>query len=1155
MKLNYTPEQQRAIETRGRALLVSAGAGSGKTRVLTQRLIGYICDPVQPRDIDSFLIITFTRAAAAELRSRISAELASLAAQSPLDTRLRRQQNLCCRAQIGTIHSFCGDLLRQNCHLAGIAPGFKVIEDERASAIKGSVLDKLIESRYEKGGEDFLRLSDTVGAGRDDRRLYETVLSLFDKLCSHPYPEVWAGEQARSFLMEGIGDVSQSIWGKELLESLHSSADFWHRQLEDSCLLISQAGEKIAKAYLPSFEASCAALGAFSEALERSWDEARELLPIPFDRLGSLRGCEDPETAELVKATRDACKKACAGFSEAMSQSSEELISDTRSCAGPMAALLELTMDFSRAYAAEKRRQNCLDFSDLEHMALNILTDPATGSPSALAQSLSLRYTEIMVDEYQDVNAVQDAIFRAVSRGGKNLFMVGDVKQSIYRFRMADPGIFMSKYRSFSRDGGESGQRILLRENFRSRRCVLDAANLVFRNIMSERLGEINYDDSAELIFGAESYPSEDDVPVKLCLLSRDGDDDEQDKIKPEVEFAAASIRRMLDEKTPVFENGVSRPCRCSDFAILLRSPSGSAQAFYEALSALGVPCQSGQSGGYFESFEISLVMDLLSVIDNPHDDVALVSVLRSPLFGFSADELAAIRAGNRDADFFEALSLSAGSCEKSAAFLRRLELLRTLSPDLSIEELLWRLFSELDIPALCSAMPGGEGRRQNLMQLFEYAGRFDSSGMYGLYRFIGWLRRLAQRGDDVPSVSGGDCVRIMSIHKSKGLEFPFVFLCGLSKLFNRKDSVAPVLLHEELGLGPKCIDLENGIEYPSLPRRAIQRRIAAQSLSEEMRILYVAMTRARERLIMTCMWKDPQQELQKLRAQLSSPLESEILRSRACPGHWIAAAALLDESVINIEFPGCPAETPDSGPLSSSVAPAPSPQLAELVKKRLSFIYPWAAAADIPSKLTATGRQSPEDESGELLPPDFSADFPMPELGGEETLTPAQRGSAAHAFLQFARPAGMQSMEGIEAELRRLVSLGRLDPRQAQSVDRRAVLRFGLSPLCRRMMAAQELRREFRFTLLVRAGDYFPGGGDDRVLMQGVIDCLMLEDGELTIIDYKTDNIGPEELAARAEHYRPQLEVYAEAARRICSAPVKQCILYFLKPGKEYLL
>ena len=1166
MSFTFTESQQLAIERRGGALLVSAAAGSGKTRVLTERLLSYVAEGA---DVDRFLVITFTRAAAAELRGRIMDSLAALAAQRPGDSRLRRQQSLCCRAPIGTIHSFCTGLIREHSQSLGVSPSFTVLDEDRAEALRQNVLTKVLEQRYAdmEKAPGFRALADSVGAGRDDSRLEKTVLELHDRLQSLPWPENWAAEQGSRFALEGVTDAAGTVWGRELLDAALSTAAYWAGELETACTEIAGADAKLQKAYGPAFTDAAARARDFCRAAAGGWDAARAAAQFGFQRLGTLRNYPDPETQERLKAVWNGAKKALGGLAETLSAESETCLEDLRASAPAMEALLALAMDFDRAYGAEKLRRAALDYADLEHMTLRLLVDRASAAPTELARALSERYEEIMVDEYQDVNAVQELIFRAVSREGKNLFMVGDVKQSIYRFRLADPGLFLKKYDAYApaADAAEGEPcRIALRENFRSRRPVLTAANAVFGSIMSRALGELDYDDDAALRFGAQGYDPALDVPAELHIIDPAGDDDAPAADEQEARYVAEAILDMMRRGVPVTENGAQRRCDWGDFVLLLRSPAGKGPTFHRVLAEAGIPVESAQGGGFFTSLEVAVTVDLLSVIDNPHADVPLISVLRSPAFRFTGNELSALRAADPDSDIYGALRAAAAAGDDRAAdFLKRLERWRALAPETALDALVWQLVTETGLLAICAAMDGGEARRRNLMRLCEYARAFGESGYRGVYRFVQWLRRLAERGAEPDFAAAGQAVRIMSIHRSKGLEFPFVFLCDLGHRFNQTDSRSCVLLHTELGLGPKRIDAGGGVEYPTLARRAIARRLTTEMLSEEMRVLYVGMTRARERLILSCVWKNAAEALEALRLTLRNPQPPELLRTAASFAPWLAGAALAAPEALPLTLhgPGAAGEVSAAPEPEAEAVPseADAAVLAAL-REKLDFIYPWPAAADAPSKLTATALselradETDPDAAPLTAAPPPRLRFRRPDLGRPEKLNAAARGTATHTFLQYVDLAKADSAAGLAAEADRLTAAGRLTSDERAALDLRSVERLFASPLGRRMRAAKKLRREFRFLLLCKASAYVQGvAPEDEILLQGVVDCCFEESGGITVVDYKTDRIDAAEVPARAESYREQLLAYAGALERIFGLPVRQCVLWFLHPGVEH--
>ena len=1154
-----TPSQRAAIESRGSALLVSAGAGSGKTRVLTERLMRYLTDPAAPKDIDSFLVITFTRAAAGELKGRILAELGKAIADDPTNRHLRRQSALVGRAAIGTIHGFCAELLRQNCQRAGLTPDFRIIEDERAAAMKSTALEKTMNACYAAPETipGFLALVDTVGAGRDDRRLCELVLELHGKMQSHARPERWA-ESMIGQLRAPAADVSETSWGKELLVSLRRRAAFWAGEME-RLQGAMRGADRIEKAYGASVAETAEALREFCRALDRGWDAARERLPIPFQTLGRLTKSPDPALSDEIKARRERCKKACESMEKDMASPSGKLLEGMALTHDAMEALLRLTLKFDEQYAKDKRRASLADYADLEHFAARLLTDE-NGAPTELARTVAARYTEVMVDEYQDVSRVQDAIFRAVSRDGRNLFLVGDVKQSIYRFRLADPLIFTEKYDAcadWERAAEGEPRRVLLRENFRSRREILESANAVFSACMSRELGEIDYDEAAALRFGAQDYEGELPPPELLLIDAAKGEDEEEtpDRLEREAEQTACEIERMLREGLPVTENRTQRPARPGDIAILLRTPNRSAAAFRRALLRRGIPAAAAQGGEYFRSPEIASLLCLLAVIDNPHQDIPLIAALRAPCFGFTADELAAIRAADREGDFYTALEKRAERDEKCRAFLERLGELRALAPDLSCAELVWRMINELDLLAIAGAMEGGEGHRSNLLSFLSLAERFEATGYRGLHRFVLWLRRLAEKGREQSGGESGEGVQILSIHKAKGLEFPIVFLCDLSHRFNLRDSAARVLIHPELGLGAKVTDLARRAEYPTLARTAIARRLERETLSEEMRLLYVAMTRAKEYLVMTAGVKDPSALIEKTRLTARPPLSSEQLAAASSPMNWLLTAALADGE-RHIRLRVCSSGGAAEEETQAGETAAPDEAFAARLARNLRFVYPYAASAGLPSKVTATGLKDRFEPDGEAksIAPKGRRSFRLPDFSrADKPLSGAERGTATHLALQVMDFSRTGSVEAVNAEIGRLTAERYLTAREAEAVDAAAIARLFASPLGQRMLHADAVRREFKFSLLCGARELLGVDAPEQVMLQGVVDCCLEEDGELVVIDYKTDAIRSEaQLEERRRLYTPQLRAYAAAMERIFRKPVKECVLYFLSAGKE---
>ncbi len=1152
MAFSPTPAQEQAITKRGKAILVSAAAGSGKTRVLTERLAHWVTDPENPQDIDRFLVITYTRAAAAELRGRILRSLGELAAAHPGDPRLRRQSTLCCRAHIETIHSFCAGLLRENCHALGLAPDFQVAEETRVAAIRERVLDTCLEDIYPQLEQQpaLQALVDTVGAGRDDKRLRRLLLQLHTQMQSHPDPLAWAETQKSALYAENAADAGQTVWGQELLENAALLTKHWAAAM-DRALEWLHTGE--VTAYLDSYTQTADAVHALHRlAQQRRWDDLVQALPVPFPRTKSIRG-EKPPEALFAAEIRDACKKAMEKLHKQFSDRSAELLEELRGTAPAMEALLSLVQELDVRFRREKRRLNLVDFSDLEHLALQLLWDGQKQCPTPAAEALSRRFTEILVDEYQDVNAVQDLLFRCLSRRGENLFLVGDVKQSIYRFRLADPGIFLDKYaRAAAVDDPDADLwRIDLQQNFRSRGCVLDGCNFVFRTLMSPRLGELEYDAAAALCMGNEdAYPNpEAETPVSLRVLpppENTDSDQHPDNAGREAAYVAGEIEALVRSGMSVTVDGVTRPVEYGDIAILLRSANSVGPRYRRALMERGIPAAAAQGEGFFSSLEISVLLSLLAVIDNPHQDVPLIGVLRSPFLGFTPDMLAAIRAEDRDCDFYTALCLHEVAEPRCGQFLAFLRDIRALAPDLEPEILLETIYRRLDFPAVCAALPDGAARQENLHTLLSLAVQFSASGLQGLHAFVAWLRRRMERGDD-PTAGSGQGVQIMSIHRSKGLEFPVVFLADTARRFNLSDLQAAVLMHPQLGLGPKCVDPALRLEYPSLARRAIVARMRRETLSEELRVLYVAMTRARERLIVTACTKLPER-------RGTHPPDAEELLADNSMAAWLLRCCALPDSPLHfaVAADAAPlAGEPDKQP-EARTEPAMPPS--EPSTAPLEWRYPHGAAVALPSKLTATELKAAQEamadaDGAPLLLSPGRRSFRKPDLRGQRrALSPTERGIAAHLALQYLDFSQTDSLSAIAGELARLQAMGLLTPQQAEAVRPEALLGFFTSPLGKRIRSAEQLWRETRFSLLCDAGRWYPEAAGEEVLLQGVVDCCILERGKLTIIDYKTDRVTGESWQERAAHYRVQLETYAFAMERLLGLPVGECILHFLQ-------
>ena len=1176
MAFSLTEEQQAAVDNRGGGLLVSAAAGSGKTRVLVERLLARV---EEGADVDRFLVITYTKAAAAELRSRIVQELSDRLALRPTDGHLRRQATLVYKAGISTIHAFCAQLLRECGHLLDLDPDFRLCDEGEAGILMLRALNDVLDRRYEAMDSDFAQLVDTMSAGRDDARLIQIVLDIRGRVQAHPNPAAWLEEQERTFALEGISDPVQTPWGQLLLADAAGQAAYWRRRMEEARDLCERDANLLAN-YGDSVAQTAQALQQFVEAASQGWDAARALLPIPFPTVGRKKMVDDPAAVERVKVIRSACKKRLEKLEDWFADSGDDLLADLRTVYPAMRGLFALVRDFEEAYAAEKARRGLVDFSDLEHMAVRLLVGE-DGQPTELARQWSTRYDEIMVDEYQDTNEVQNAIFSALSKDGTNLFMVGDVKQSIYRFRLADPTIFLGKYRSFKpyTEAGEGEERrVILSRNFRSRPEVLEGCNDLFRAVMSVPFGEMEYSDDQALYPGAPFQP-DSTYCVELDALDGDIDGEEgAEKVSRdllEARFAAHRIRDLLDQNFPVSDGeGGTRPVRPSDIVILLRSPNTVLRHYARALGERDILWEAEGGGDFFSSTEISVALSLLQIVDNPRQDVPLISVLRSPVYGFSADRLAQIRAASPDTDFYAALAADDG--EDSKAFLAELDDLRFGSGDMSSHQLLWHIYDRTNLLGIFGAMEEGETRQGNLLALAELARQFEGAGHKGLFRFLTYLTRLRENGNTLtppaPGRTGGG-VRIMSIHKSKGLEFPVVLLCGLARRLNREDMSRPILFHPKLGVGPKGLDVERGIEYPTLARMAVARQLEREMMAEELRLLYVAMTRAKEKLILSVALTGGGKDLEKLAGDAGNPVDPQVLLACQSVGQWVLLHALCrpeagalrraagqDVVVLDTSFgPAWDIRFVDGTPLAQMpphrwTAPQREQEEeegGEDLANLLRWTYPHEAEVAIPSKLTATqlkGRALDEEAAEEAPRPARSLSFGRPRFAAEEMgLTAAQQGTALHQVLQYIDFEKAETVEGVQAEIARLVEGQYITPQQGEVVDPAPIAAFFRSDLGQELLSSVSLRREFKFSILEPASRYYPQAGEgEQVLFQGVVDCYYETLEGITVVDFKTDRVTKRTVAERAEHYRPQLEAYSRALAEITGKQVIRRVLWF---------
>ena len=1188
--VKWTDSQKQVLDHRGSSLLVSAAAGSGKTAVLVERVIQRICDPNERADIDRFLIVTFTAAAAAEMKAKIYAAITDRLSKDPSNRRLRKQLGLLQHAQINTVHGFCQSLLREHFEMLSLSPDFRIADELESDAMKAAALNELIETAYAEANPAFHALVDALSAARDDRRMVEVIKETYEKLRSHPFPAVWETETLLELERACHLEPTETIYGKVLLseaqESLLSVKTAYVSAIEHM-----REDPSLSKGYLPAFEADFAAMELLETQLcTGTWDTITAFFSeLRFIALKSSPKC-DKQVLNSLKALRERWKDLVKELQEKyFTVTAVEAQADFRQTLPLARTLFELVDRFEKAYSATKRRRNVLDFSDLEHFSIALLVRESRNgviTPTSLAEEISCRYTEIMVDEYQDTNEVQDSIFKAISQKESNLFMVGDIKQSIYGFRLADPMIFLNKYKTFS-DTPAAGKprKIVLSRNFRSRMEVLDSINFIFRVVMSNAFGDLDYTPT-EYLYHGKDYP-DTTMDISTELLITETGDAETPGVQLEAASVAKRIRRMIDGCDQITDRktGTLRPVEYGDIVILLRSQSGKAIEYTNILQQYGIPCRSDTSEPLLETVECSTVLAFLSVIDNTANDITLTAVMRSPMYRFTTDELAVIRTVSKHTPYSDAVSAYAESGEqqdiqkKCQQLLADIDTLRIRAGNMTVGRLLWHLYDSMQLLTRYGAYPNGAQKQTNLIALFDLARKFEQMGYKGLYAFIRFIDRLRDSGGSgkiaVPKITNEKAVTIMSIHKSKGLEFPVVILPDCSKTINLQDLRETLLIHSNLGVGFKAREATRHIEYPTLARLAIGCRSRREILSEELRILYVAMTRAKEKLILSAHVKDYTAYTEKLSASLSyTELSPSILRSENCILPWILYPLLgsrgtpvdSDSGIFwRIEvIPHSDAESAAEQPTAASDRSKFVPTYEETDLHIKTFVYPHAEAANLPSKITATGLK------GRVFDTETNADavsIPLnaqprhpkkPRFLLETSMSATERGIAHHLVMQFMDFTKTDSIASVRAEILRLFAHGFLTKAQADAVDPAKILAFFQSSLGQMLCGADQVYRELKFSLLAAPktiGAIVAGktpdpifesvDSTDKLLLQGVIDCYFEKDDVLTLIDFKTDLLAPGTEQLAAERYRPQLASYAYALERITGKPVTQTYLY----------
>ncbi len=1164
----WTPQQARAIEARGHTVLVSAAAGSGKTAVLTERAVQRMLDGQDPIPADRLLVVTFTRAAAREMKQRMVARLAERIAADPANRAARRQRQLLDRALIGTIDSLCLELLRRHWQQAGLPAVFRVGDPQELSRMREEAVGTALEAAYAGNDPAFRSLAALLAERRGDRSLSDTVLRVLDFARTHPFYTDWLDRKLA--LYEEFPEAGQSVWGRILLEDARELCG-WLIALADAS--VTQIGEDPDLAgYLPAFSADRAFLGRLGGPLARGdWDEARACLRgYQPEKLKALRRSADPAAKLALKRRRDRIK---AGIGRLRDKTFDADLAgfreDIDDLTPKLRCLFGLVKETDRLLLEQKQAAAVFEFSDLEQFCAGLLMRPDGDgfAPTALAAELQGQFDEIMVDEYQDVNAVQDMIINALSNG-RNLFLVGDVKQSIYRFRQAQPEIFLRRSERYARrpDGDPAAPELItLSGNFRSRSGITDPVNRLFSRLMSRRIGEMVYDAGHRLEARA-SFPPDPQAGMRLLLLETGGLD-AADSLNAEAQLVAREIRTLLDAGTTVAGRDGSRPLTPGDIAVLLRSPRRRCEAFCRALEEQGIEAHTLSEGGFLSSPEIGAMLCLLRALHNPTLDIELAGAMLSPLFGFTDDEVARIRLVRREGSLYAALAEAAAADETAGGFFERFEGLRRRALTCGVSPLINEIYAQTGFDLLCRAMPGGAQRFANLMLLSQTAEEYHRRGIRGLAAFLRAVDRMTERGEDLPGAwagEGDEAVTVTSIHRAKGLEWPVVFLAdaGREHSLYAHDLRAPTILHSELGFA--CVRRDEALkkQFSTVPLEAVRAESERAMLSEELRVLYVAMTRAKERLIVTAALKRAAEQADGFDADAGFSLSPAQVREGHSYAAWLLMAAACEGNVscalqtgeeiagmrLALRFPGkeTPAPQPEQLSLFEKAAPAlvvPDSALAAQLAGRLDFVYRHRRAVVTPAKMAVSALTHPQGIPGFTATPAF-----LGETAGSE------RGSAVHAYLQYCdyRAAAADPA----AELDRLAQAGVLSARQASLVDLRQVGAFFSSGLARRIFSARRVLREFAF--MVPAGDCplaarWTAEDGESPMLQGIADCIFFEEDYAVLLDYKTDRVSdPQQLA---ERYCGQLSLYREMLGSVLPVPVRECRIWSFWLGQEILV
>ncbi|HBF7284231.1 TPA: helicase-exonuclease AddAB subunit AddA [Clostridioides difficile] len=1260
----WTKEQLEVIESRECNLLVAAAAGSGKTAVLVERIIQMITSRENPIDIDKLLVVTFTNAAASEMRERIGDAIGKALDENPENKHLQNQLVLLNKSSITTIHSFCLDVIKSNFHRINLDPNFRIGDQTECAILKQEAIEEVFEDLYEERDEGFLNLVESYAERGGDKEVQDIILGIYSFAMASPEPKKWLIDSAERFNIDENFDFSQSIWARAILDTVKI-------EINGLCLNMERALKEVEsieelETFAEKLSVEYKKIADISQACNKSWDEAyKKMASMSFENYvkGVKRISKDApsyikESKEKAKTIRDKTKKSLESIvSATFNKDNDSIREEIKYLYNIVKPISSVVLRFEEEYSNKKREKGIIDFNDIEHFALNILTDvDEKGNivPSDIAVGYRNKFYEIFIDEYQDSNLVQEVLLKAVANTETpNRFMVGDVKQSIYRFRQAKPELFLQKYNNYNDKKGSSHRKIMLYKNFRSREEVVDAVNYIFENIMNENIGEIEYTEKERLNLGANFNVDTDEKSIiggatEIHLIQKDNklDDDiindkddrinnkeneiEEEEKLDNIQLEARMVGNIIKDLMKVNEDGKIqkvydkgidgyRPVEFRDIVILLRATSAWAPVFADELMNMDIPTYADVGVGYFDTIEIKTILSLLQIIDNPMQDIPLISVLKSPIFGFTPEDLIDIRVQSKDKIFYEVLKSTAEydgftdsqnenesefipseECiNKSKDFLIKLKEFKEKSMYMSTDEFIWYLYTRTGYYAYVGALPGGSQRQANLKVLFERAKQFEETSLKGIFNFVNFIEKLKKSSSDMGSAKtlgeNANVVRIMSIHKSKGLEFPVVICSAMGKNFNTQDFKKSILYHHNLGYGPQFVDYERRISFPSIAKEALKSKINIENLSEEMRVLYVAFTRAKEKLIITGSTRNIQDSIKRWSngiESLDTISQYEILKGKnfldwimPCVLRHRDLSNLLEEvgldAVFNVEHNSkwygklwnkndilvekkSDEEKESIEEILEKIdVDNPDSDYYSEIEEKLNYIYPYEFSTRKPATISVTEiKKIQNNYEEELINTIFEQKVILKKplfIQNEEErekISGTERGTIVHLVMEVLDLKNVSSVNDIKSQIRGFVSKGIITEKQVSIVNPYKIYKFFASNIGKRMLNAEIINREKSIYAQVNMKDIYIYekliNNDDKklydnesVMLRGIVDAYFEEDNQIVLVDYKTDFVNEENINQIIEKYKKQLDLYADIIETLTGKSVKEKCIY----------